>query len=107
MAEIPIWVPDSAIQLAAHPPRPGTEEIGATGSEAKSGSYSPSSSPSLTKRSASWSSAKADVVIRRPKHSASFIFTMTRYNRNSTRLNICLRPMHDYRSGPKDSVRAG
>jgi hypothetical protein len=37
MAEIPIWVPDSAIKLAAHPPRPGTEEVGATGSEATAG----------------------------------------------------------------------
>ena len=37
MAEIPIWVPDSAIKLAAHPPRPGTDEIGATGSEATAG----------------------------------------------------------------------
>ena len=37
MAEVTFWVPDSAIQLAAHPPRPGTDEIGATGSEATAG----------------------------------------------------------------------
>ena len=37
MAEVRFWVPDSAIQLAAHPPRPGTDEIGATGSEATAG----------------------------------------------------------------------
>lgn len=37
MAEVNFWVPDSMIQMAAHPPHPGTEELGSTGSEVTAG----------------------------------------------------------------------